>query len=147
MRFSQGQWTFWRRGIAQKGLWNCTADKMVQRFKENGHLVFKSISALSRGMLKQEKGKTSIHFNGDFFEHRTLVPNNALCKSAPCLRSSGELVLSIREEKGRASNLVVNKILTKLRPEERSTILSISSDTSNWKQDARKGSELRRAGR
>ena len=68
MRFSQGQWTFRgagskRRGIAQKGQWNCT--EMVQRFKETGHLVFVSISALSRGILKQEKGTTSIHFKGD----------------------------------------------------------------------------------
>ena len=38
---------------------------MVQRFRETGHLVFISISALSRGILKQEKGTTSIHFNGD----------------------------------------------------------------------------------
>ena len=95
---------------AQKGQGNCTADKVVQRFKEIGHLVFKSISALGRGILKQEKGKTSIHFNGDFFEHRTLVPNNAFYKSAHdgaeanwCYQFG-----STEEEKGRASNLVDN---------------------------------------
>ena len=75
MRFSKGHWKFlgpdpeekWYRSShqAQKGQWNCTAAKMVQRFKETGLLVFKSISALSRGILKQKKGKTSIHFNGD----------------------------------------------------------------------------------
>ena len=37
----------------------------VQRFKESGHLVFKSISALSRGILKQKKSKSTIHFNRD----------------------------------------------------------------------------------
>ena len=88
MRFLQGHWTFGlkRRGMEvlltlKKGN-GIVQQTMVQRFKEIGHLVFKSISALSRGILKQEKGKTSIHFNGDFFEHRTLVPNNAFCKSA-----------------------------------------------------------------
>ena len=34
---------------------NRAADKMVQRFKETSHLVFKSISALSRGTLKQKE--------------------------------------------------------------------------------------------
>ena len=38
---------------------------MVQRFKETGHLVFKSTSALSRGILKQRKGRCTIHINGD----------------------------------------------------------------------------------
>ena len=59
MRFSEGHWTF----LGQKGQWNCTAANMMQRFKETCHLVFQS--ALSRGILKQKKGKTSIHFNGD----------------------------------------------------------------------------------
>ena len=49
----------------KKGNGICTADKMIQRFKETGHRVFKSVSALIRGILKQKKGKTSIHFNGD----------------------------------------------------------------------------------
>ena len=74
-RFSEGHWTFLGPGLeekwcgssnhARKGQWNCTAAKMVQRFKETGHPVFNSISAPSRGILKQKKGKTSIHFNGD----------------------------------------------------------------------------------
>ena len=95
---------------AQRGQWNCTADKMVQRFKETGHLVFKSISALSRGILKQEKGKISIHFNGDFYEHRTLVPNNALCKSAHygAVAKWYYQFASTEEKKGRASNLAEN---------------------------------------
>ena len=47
------------------GKWVSTADKMVQRFKETGHPVFESISALSHGILKRKKGKQAIHFNGD----------------------------------------------------------------------------------
>ena len=74
MRFSQRDWTFLRPGSEEKrygdshdqeGQWSCTANKMVQRFKEIGHLVFNSISALSRGILKQRKGRCTIHFNGD----------------------------------------------------------------------------------
>ena len=32
---------------------------------ETGHLVFKSASALSRGILRKLKGKVTIHFNAD----------------------------------------------------------------------------------
>ena len=73
-RFSAGYWTFlgpgsegkWygRTDHNQKGQWNCTADKMAQQCKETGPPVLKGVSALSRGVLKQKKGKTSIHFNG-----------------------------------------------------------------------------------
>ena len=77
---------------AQKGQWNCTAAKMVQRFKEIGHLAFKSLNALSRGILKQKKGKTSIHFNGDSMNTELLFQTMTFCKSAQCLRSSNGLV-------------------------------------------------------
>ena len=73
MKFPQGHWTFLGSGseekwygsssYAQKG-WDSTANKMVQQFKETGHLAFESISALSRGILKLKKGKSTIHFNG-----------------------------------------------------------------------------------
>ena len=38
---------------------------MVVRFKDTGHPVFKSISALSRGILKQKNRRETIHFNAD----------------------------------------------------------------------------------
>ena len=38
---------------------------MVERFKDTGHPVFKSISALSRGILKKKSGRDTIHFNTD----------------------------------------------------------------------------------
>ena len=48
-RFLEGHWTFlgpdseekWYGSSkhAQKGQWNCTADKMIQRIKETGHPV------------------------------------------------------------------------------------------------------------
>ena len=74
-RFSQGHWTFLGPGDKRKwygessyppnGEWDSTANKMLQRFKETGHLVFKSISALSRGALKRKRSQETTHFNGD----------------------------------------------------------------------------------
>ena len=61
MKYLQGHWTFLGPGSDekwhgdshdQKRQWNCTANKMVQQFKETGHPVFKSTIALSRGILK-----------------------------------------------------------------------------------------------
>ena len=85
----------------KKGEWDSTADNMVQQFKETGHLVFKGISALSRGILKQNKGKSTIHFQWRFDEHRTLVPNDSFGKSAQYVRSRGEWKSSIRLDRGR----------------------------------------------
>ena len=45
--------------------WDSTATQMVERFKETNHPVFKSISALSRGTLKRQGGRDTIHFNAD----------------------------------------------------------------------------------
>ena len=48
-----------------EGKWNSTAAQMVERFKETRHPIFKSISALSRGILKRKKNRNTIHFNAD----------------------------------------------------------------------------------
>ena len=74
-RFSQGRRTFLGLGDEKKrygnrnykpeGKWNSVASQMVQRFKETGHPVFTSASALSRGVLRMLKGKETIHFNAD----------------------------------------------------------------------------------
>ena len=81
MKFLPGHWTFLGPGSEEKwygdshdqnGQWNCTANKMVQRFKETGHLVCKSTSALSRGILQQRKGRCTIYFNEDFLNTRVL---------------------------------------------------------------------------
>ena len=73
MRFSEEDWTFLGPGSedkwygssthAQKGKWNCTAAKMVQRSNETGQPVFKSITALSPWNLEAKaKVKPTIHF-------------------------------------------------------------------------------------
>ena len=45
--------------------WDSTAKQVVKRFKQTGHPVFKSISALSRGILKRKKDRDTMHFNAD----------------------------------------------------------------------------------
>ena len=108
-----GREVVWRSSChAQKGQWNCTADKMVQRFKATGHLILKGISALSREILKQKKGKTSIHFNGDSMNKellfQTLHSVNRLCVSG-AVASWCYQFGSTEEEKGRTCTLVDNK--------------------------------------
>ena len=66
--------------------------KMVHRFKGTGHLVFKSISALSRGIGKQKKGKTSICFNGDSMNTELLFQT---------IHSVNQLGSTEEEKKGR----------------------------------------------
>ena len=83
MKFLPGHWTFLGPGSeekwcgdshVQKGQWNCTANKIGQRFKETRHPFFKSTSALSRGILKERRGRCTIHFNGDFMNTELLFP-------------------------------------------------------------------------
>ena len=111
MRFSEGHWTFlgprseekWyvSSNHAQKEQWNWTANKMVQRFIETGHPEFQSISALSRGILKQRTGKTSIHFNGDSMNTELLFQTiNSFCKSAHEPWRLG-VINSVRQKKSR----------------------------------------------
>ena len=38
---------------------------MFKRFEESGHPVFKSISALRRGLLKRKNDRDTIHFKAD----------------------------------------------------------------------------------
>ena len=96
-----GKEVVWWIFLPPKGEWDPTAFEMVQRFKKSGHAVFKSTSALSRGILKRKKGFETIHFNGDSSNTELLFQNNSFCKSAQYLRSSGELVSSIRFDRGR----------------------------------------------
>ena len=155
MRFSQGHFTFLGPGSeekwygssshAQKGQWNCVAAKMVQRFQETGHPEFKNISALSRGILKQKTGKTSIHFNGDSMNtellFQTIHSVNQLsvygAVATWCYRLG-----STEEEKGKSQCSCGQQDFDQVET-RRSRTLGISSGKSYWKQDARKSPELR----
>ena len=39
--------------------------RKVERFEDTGHPVFKSVSALIRGILKKKNGRDTIHINAD----------------------------------------------------------------------------------
>ena len=101
---------------------------MVQQFKETGHPVFKGVSALSRGVLKQKKGKTSIHFNGDSMNTELLFHT---VHSVNQLSVHGAvanwcyLFGSTEDKQGRASTTVDNNILTKLKPKEVQLLVSL----------------------
>ena len=104
-RFLPRHWTFLGPGSEKRWYgcsydrhWDRTANLMEQQFKEAAHLMFTSTSALSRGMLRERKGKSTIHFNGDFMNIELLVSNSYLCESNQCLRGRHALVLVIRFE-------------------------------------------------
>ena len=74
-RFSRGHWTFLGPGDEKKwyGTLSCTperkcdstATRMVERLKETSHSAVKSISALSRRIMKRKNNRDTIHFNAD----------------------------------------------------------------------------------
>ena len=71
-RFGIGQWSFIGPGSEKKwyssenspqGAWDNIAEKMLLKFAESGHPVFRATTPLSRGALKSKgRGKLSIHF-------------------------------------------------------------------------------------
>ena len=110
-----------------KGQWNCTANKMVQRFKENGHLIFKSTSALSRGILKQRRGICTIHFNGYFFINTELLFRTV--HSVNQLSVHGAFAnwcyqFGVTEEDRRTSRFSCGKCLTMVEPTEGELLVS-----------------------
>ena len=74
-QFSKGHRTFLSPGDEKKrygtlsytleGKWDSIATQMMERFKESRHPVVKSISALSRGILKRKKNRDTVHINAD----------------------------------------------------------------------------------
>ena len=100
-------------GIAQPTKW-------YRDSRNVGRPVFKSTGALSRGILKQKKGRNIFHFNGDPVNTELLFQTVSFGESAQCLCSCNGLVLSIRFDK---------------REEVEND--GISSEPGTWKQDAR----------
>ena len=105
-RFLQGHFSFPGLGVEKK--WYGTLP--YTEGKDTGHPVFKSISALSRGILEKKNGQDTTHFNGGCFEHRALILNYSFCKSAQYLRSSYELVWTVRLDRGRKGTSEAERI-------------------------------------
>ena len=151
MKFSQGCWTssgpgseekwYGNSSYDKKGEWNCTANKMVQRFTETGHPVFKSSSALSRAILKQKKGETCIHFSGDPTNtellFQTIHSVHELSVHGAEANWCHQLDLT-EEEKGRDNFLLVNNnVLAHVRPEEVQLLVSRRTTASgnSWREN------------
>ena len=62
--------------------WVSTASQMVERFKETGYFIFESASAMSRGILRRQNGRRHHTRQCGCCEHRTLISNASLSKSA-----------------------------------------------------------------
>ena len=92
-RFSPGRWSLLGPGSEKKwystheykpqGEWDRVAEQMMIKFAESRHPVFRSMSPLSRGVLKSKGGgKLSIHFcaDGETVEtvFRTIISVNQL---------------------------------------------------------------------
>ena len=91
-RFSVGRWSFLGPGSEKKwcstcnekpqGEWDKIAEKMMLKFGESRHPVFRATSPLSRGTLKSKGGwKLSIHFcagEGTIETFRTMISVNQL---------------------------------------------------------------------
>ena len=82
-RFGAGQWSFLGPGSEKKwysisedspqGEWDKMAEKMMLKFAESGHPIFRATSPLSRGQLKSKgHGKLSMHYCADLETIKTV---------------------------------------------------------------------------
>ena len=103
-RFPRGHWTFFGPGEENKssgthsstleGNWESTATQVVERFEETDHPVFKSISALSGGILKRKKEQQRHHtLQCGCFEYRIQISKDShSANQLNYLRSSLKMV-------------------------------------------------------
>ena len=63
----------------------------------SGDMNFKSVSALSLGILRRMKNEETIHFTAE-----TSIPNHSFCNSAQYLRSSVKLEWTAQSKRGQA---------------------------------------------
>ena len=141
-RFSRGHWTFLDPGDEKKwyetlsytpeGKWDSIAKQMLERFKKTGHPLCKSISALSRGILKRQNCRDTIHFNAESSNtelwFRTIQPANQLSIHG-ALSSWCEEFGQKPNEKESASERFVAKeneqLLKNVKPQEVTSLVQI----------------------
>ena len=124
---------------------------MVERFKETGRPVFKSISALSRGILKRKNGRATIHFNADSSNRelliRTIHSSNQLSINGAVSSWCEEFGQEPNEKESTMERFVAKEkeqLLKNVKPKEvNSLVQTPRSDISSiWKQIARMSSEI-----
>ena len=130
-RFLEGHWTFLGPGSRRKVVWTFyprLKRAMELDTRQNDTAIQRGLVILysnvsvppSRGILKQKKGKTSIHFDGDSLEHRTLVLNSSFCKKS-----------RVPTEPWRIG--VINSVLQKMKRDQR-VLLWTTRSWSSWNQ-------------
>ena len=105
-----------------EGKWDFTVTQMLERSKETGHPVFRSISALCRGILKRESNRYFTHVNADASNTelllRTIHSTNQLSIYGPVVCWSKEFGLKFDETSERCSKTENEKIMKEVRPQE-----------------------------
>ena len=121
--------------------WDSTANKMVQRCEEFGHLVFISISALECG----NKGKAIVPFiSQDIQQTQIFCSKQFILWISSIFTEQWRtcVINSIWQKEKRCELICVDKKMQTSAQLRRSTTLDISSDNDTCKQDARKRVEL-----
>ena len=135
------QWKKWygTHSYTPDGKWDFTATQRMKRFEESGHPVFKSISALSSGILKRNKRDTSMRMqrtqNSDF----TQLRNNGAV-ACGCQDSS----LKPDETSEKLTKTENDQILKEVGPHDVKMLVQNSKERRAriWKQTARMHSEF-----
>ena len=95
---------------------------MVKRFQESGHLVFKSICALARGILKRKNNRDTLHFtafasNTELF-FRIIHPGNQLSIYGAVAGWCEEFGLKLDETSEKLTKTENDQMLIEVRPQE-----------------------------
>ena len=133
-QFLPGHWTFLGPGSEerryndshdQQGQWDSTANKMVQQFRETGHLIFIGTSALNR------------HFNEESTNTellcQTIHSTNQLSIDGAVTNWSFQFGLKDEERRTKCRSCEPNSVD---HCAARSGVVGITSKSSKWKQDA-----------
>ena len=100
---------------------------MVQQFRETGHPIFTATSALSRGLVKQRKGRSTIHFNEEFMNtelsFQIIHSLNQASIHAIVTKWCYKFALK-KEERENIPTPVVNRIMANVEPEEVEMLIS-----------------------
>ena len=131
-RCSRGHWTFLGPGDEKKwygtlsytpeGKWDPIATQMVERFKETGHPVFKSIKCFESWNSEKENNRDTIHFTADASNtellHRSIHSANQLSIYGAVACRCEEFGLKLDETPERLTKTENEQTQKKVRPQE-----------------------------
>ena len=162
----RGHWTFlgprdekkWYGALSYtlEGKWNSIATQMVGRFKETGHAVFNSISALSRGILKRKGSRETTRFNADSSNTELLFRTIHSANQLSIYGAVSSWCIEFAQRTPNQKRVYFGKVLGKRKRAaiEKCAVArweffvanSKVRQTGIWKQIARMSSEIRNTG-